>query len=88
MRRLAVVALVFAALAVASGAFAQSEISETPEEVAGDVDPSDDAGEDDWGEFDEWQEEEGQLQEDGRSAVAFVLYSYCVARVGTPAGAL
>ncbi len=71
MRCLAVVALVFAALAVASGAFAQSEISETPEEVAGDVEPSDDAGEDDWGEFDEWQEEEGDSSGGKASAFQF-----------------
>jgi hypothetical protein len=108
LRCLAVAAAVFAALALASGAFAQAEqdaaavnteegagesdagpstsaegeapaepraeetlqaetegpvdaaeSSETPEELAGDVEPSDDFGDDDWDEFDEWEEEEG-----------------------------
>jgi hypothetical protein len=83
---MAVAALVFAALALASGALAQSDAPEaaggeeaaeeadeepstvteaepdrsaTPEEVAGDVEPADagESVEDDWGEFDEWDEE-------------------------------
>jgi len=74
---------VFIALALASGAFAQSEQeqpasgpleeqaleaqaegpvdraegSETPEELAGDVEPSDVTGEEDWGDFEDWGEE-------------------------------
>ncbi|MBW2627972.1 MAG: hypothetical protein JRE45_10155 [Deltaproteobacteria bacterium] len=67
LRCLAVAVLVFVALAFASGVLAQAEgpvdaaeSSESPEELAGDVEPSDDAGDDeDWGEFDEWEEEEG-----------------------------
>ena len=106
LRCLAVAALVFAALALASGAFAQAEhdaaavnteegagesdagpstnaegeapaepraeetlqaeaegpvdaaeSAQTPEELAGDTEPA--AGDDDWGEFDDWEEEEG-----------------------------
>jgi hypothetical protein len=111
LRCLAVAALVFAALALASGAFAQAEqdvatpnteegagesdagpstsaegeapaepraeetlqaeaegpvdaaeSADTPEELAGDVEPLDegsDASDDDWGEFDDWEEEDG-----------------------------
>ena len=63
----AVAALAFTALALASGAFAQAESSETPEELAGDVEPFDDSGDDEWGEFDEWEEEDG----DGSGGKAF-----------------
>ena len=38
-----------------------TETSETPEEVAGDVEPFEDtadSGDDEWGEFDDWEEEE------------------------------
>ena len=63
----AVAALAFTALALASGAFAQAESSETPEELAGDVEPFDDSGDDEWGEFEEWEEEDG----DGSGGKAF-----------------
>jgi hypothetical protein len=75
LRCLAVAAIVFAALALASGAFAQAEetleaeaegpldaaaSAESPEELAGDVEPIEEAGDDeDWGEFDDWDEEDG-----------------------------
>jgi len=84
LRCLAVAAIVFAALALASGAFAQAkpELAEpraeealqaeaegpvdgaagaqSPEELAGDVEPiEEDGNESDWGEFDDWDEEDG-----------------------------
>ena len=75
LRCLAVAAIVFAALALASGAFAQAEetleaeaegpldaaaSAESPEELASDVEPIEEAGDDeDWGEFDDWDEEDG-----------------------------
>jgi len=72
LRCVVVAALAFAALAFASGALAQDEQgSETPEELAGDVEPLEDAGDDDWGEFDEWEEEEGDGS--GGKASAFQL---------------
>ncbi len=43
--------------------------SESPEELAGDVEPFDDTGDDDWGEFDDWEEEEGSGS--GGKAFAF-----------------
>lgn len=83
LRCLMVSAILFAALALASGAFAQAkpELAEpraeealqaeaeglvdgaasadSPEELAGDVEPVEEAGDDeDWGEFDEWDEED------------------------------
>ncbi|MGB8330273.1 MAG: hypothetical protein WCE62_09105 [Polyangiales bacterium] len=86
-----------AALALASGAFAQTEQSEpasgpleeqdleaqaegpvdrgtgseTPEELAGDVEPSDETGADDWGDFEEWGEEGAEPS--GGKAFAFEL---------------
>ncbi len=74
LRCFALAALAFAALAFASGAFAQAEqgaAAPNAEEAVGDIgeepsgsvaesdDASDDVGDDDWGEFDDWEEEEG-----------------------------
>ncbi len=75
LRCLAVASFVFAALALASVAFAQAEetleaeaegpfdaaaSAESPEELAGDVESNEEAGDDeDWGEFDDWDEENG-----------------------------
>jgi hypothetical protein len=116
LRCLTVAAVVFAALALASGAFAQAEqdvaipnteegagesdagpstsaegeapaepraeetlqaetegpvnaaeSSETPDELAGDLEPSDDFGDDDWDEFDEWEEEDGGGDSGGKA---------------------
>jgi hypothetical protein len=45
--------------AEAEGPVNAAESSETPEELAGDVEPSDDFGDDeDWGEFDDWEEDD------------------------------
>ncbi|MBT8452191.1 MAG: hypothetical protein KJO40_09525 [Deltaproteobacteria bacterium] len=79
LRCLAVAATVFAALALASGAFAQeapraeevleaeaegpvdeAAVAESPRELAGEVEPVEEAQDDeDWGEFDDWDEEDG-----------------------------
>ena len=55
----------------AEGPADAAETSETPEELAGDVEPADDAGGEDWGEFDEWEEEEGDTS--GAKAWGFQL---------------
>jgi hypothetical protein len=51
--------------------------AETPEELAGDVEPSDDfgasGGDDDWGEFDDWEEEDGGGGGSGAKAWGFQL---------------
>ena len=61
--------------AQAEGPENAAESADTPEELAGDVDPFDDRGDDarddDWGEFDEWDEEEGEGS--GRGAFDFQL---------------
>ena len=46
--------------AEAEGPLNAAEASDPPEELAGDVEPADDSrGDEDWGEFDDWEEEEG-----------------------------
>ncbi len=49
-----------------------ADLSDTPEELAGDVEPTDDSGGDeDWGEFDDWEEEEGGGREGSSGAKAW-----------------
>ncbi len=48
--------------AEAEGPVDAAESAQTPEELAGDVEPTDetaDSGDEDWGEFDDWEEEDG-----------------------------
>ena len=59
--------------AEAEGPVDAAKSAESPEEVAGDVEPLDDSEDEDWGEFDEWQKEEGAGSGSGAKAFAFEL---------------
>ena len=58
--------------AEAEGPVNAAAVTDTPEELAGDVEPMADAeGDQDWGEFDDWEEEEGGEGGSGANAWGF-----------------
>jgi hypothetical protein len=59
--------------AQAEGAVDATKSAESPEEAAGDVEPLDDSEDENWGEFDEWEGEEGGGSASGAKAFAFEL---------------